>query len=183
MSPPIRDGSGSSIGSIRLGDGSEISEVRTGAGDVLFSASAIPDSVVSRPSDGSTSTGRNDVQGMEIELKSDWPSIGARISNNSSGASTARLYDSSTRSQVDSVDISGLSSGDAFAFDDVSLNSGEKYIIFLDGSNWTLGFGSSTNYPFTSNDVDITGNVSGSTGASVDAKPVQAINDIGNTGF
>ncbi|AFH22952.1 hypothetical protein OSG_eHP39_00060 [environmental Halophage eHP-39] len=42
MSPPIRDGSGSSIGSIRLGDGSEIAEVRTGAGDVLFSA--IPDS-------------------------------------------------------------------------------------------------------------------------------------------
>jgi len=41
MSPPIRDGSGSSIGSIRLGDGSEIAEVRTGAGDVLFSA--IPD--------------------------------------------------------------------------------------------------------------------------------------------
>ncbi|AFH21633.1 hypothetical protein OSG_eHP5_00215, partial [environmental Halophage eHP-5] len=38
MSPPIREGSGSSIGSIRLGDGTEISEVRTGAGDVLFSA-------------------------------------------------------------------------------------------------------------------------------------------------
>jgi hypothetical protein len=46
MSPPIRDGSGSSIGSIRLGDGTEISEVRTGAGDVLFSA--IPASGVSR---------------------------------------------------------------------------------------------------------------------------------------
>jgi len=42
MSPPIREGSGNSIGSIRLGDGTEISEVRTGAGDVLFSA--IPDS-------------------------------------------------------------------------------------------------------------------------------------------
>jgi len=39
MSPPIRDGSGNDIGSIRLGDGSEISEVRTGAGDVLFSGS------------------------------------------------------------------------------------------------------------------------------------------------
>jgi len=38
MSPPIRDGSGDSIGSIRLGDGSEISEVRTGGGDVVFSA-------------------------------------------------------------------------------------------------------------------------------------------------
>jgi len=43
MSPPIRDGSGSSIGSIRLGDGSEIAEVRTGAGDVLFSAISSPD--------------------------------------------------------------------------------------------------------------------------------------------
>jgi len=42
MSPPIRDGSGSEIGAIRLGDGSEIAEVRTGAGDVVFSA--IPDS-------------------------------------------------------------------------------------------------------------------------------------------
>jgi hypothetical protein len=44
MSPPIREGSGDSIGSIRLGDGSEISEVRTGAGDVLFDGGAIPDS-------------------------------------------------------------------------------------------------------------------------------------------
>jgi len=43
MSPPIREGSGDSIGSIRLGDGSEIAEVRTGAGDVLFSAEP-PDS-------------------------------------------------------------------------------------------------------------------------------------------
>jgi len=60
MSPPIRDGSGSSIGSIRLGDGSEISEVRTGAGDVLFSA--IPDTAVAQydatqaPSTGSISS-------------------------------------------------------------------------------------------------------------------------------
>jgi hypothetical protein len=44
---PIRDGSGNSIGSIRLGDGTEISEVRTGAGDVLFSAAPpIPDTAV-----------------------------------------------------------------------------------------------------------------------------------------
>jgi len=47
MSPPIRDGSGNSIGSIRLGDGSEISEVRTGAGDVVFSAAPpIPNSAI-----------------------------------------------------------------------------------------------------------------------------------------
>jgi hypothetical protein len=48
MSPPIRDGSGNSIGSIRLGDGTEISEVRTGTGDVVFSGDAIPDSVILR---------------------------------------------------------------------------------------------------------------------------------------
>jgi len=47
MSPPIREGSGDSIGAIRLGDGSEISEVRTGAGDVLFSAGP-PDSVIAQ---------------------------------------------------------------------------------------------------------------------------------------
>jgi len=46
MSPPIRDGSGSSIGAIRLGDGSEIAEVRTGAGDVLFSLPVAADSLV-----------------------------------------------------------------------------------------------------------------------------------------
>ena len=155
------------------------------AGVLSVAVDDIPDSVVSRPDDDSTSTGRDDVQGMEIELKSDWPSIGARISNNSSGADTARLYDSDTRSQIDSVDISGLSSGDAFTFDDVNLESGEKYIIFLDGSDWTLGFrDNESNYPYTSDDIDITGNVSGDTGASVDTDlPVQAINDIGNTGF
>jgi len=58
MSPPIRDGSGNDIGAIRLGDGTEISEVRTGAGDVVFSASEIPDSVTNHwPADeGSGST-------------------------------------------------------------------------------------------------------------------------------
>jgi len=47
MTPPIREGDGDGIGSIRLGDGTEIAEARTGAGDVLFSAEPeIPDSVV-----------------------------------------------------------------------------------------------------------------------------------------
>jgi len=49
MSPPIRDGSGSSIGSIRLGDGSEIAEVRTGAGDVVFTADRSIDNFESAP--------------------------------------------------------------------------------------------------------------------------------------
>jgi len=65
MSPPIRDGSGNSIGSIRLGDGSEISEVRTGAGDVLFSG-GIPDSVVNRlPMDEGSGSILNESVGNE----------------------------------------------------------------------------------------------------------------------
>jgi len=61
MSPPIRDGSGNSIGAIRLGDGSEIAEVRTGAGDVLFSA--IPDSVDFRwPITDDSTTTLNEVE-------------------------------------------------------------------------------------------------------------------------
>jgi len=76
MSPPIRDGSGSSIGSIRLGDGSEISEVRTGAGDVLFSGSAIPDSVVSQ---GKAS----DISANDGESISTWPAtVGPDLSGN-----------------------------------------------------------------------------------------------------
>jgi len=66
MSPPIRDGSGSSIGAIRLGDGSEIAEVRTGAGDVLFSA--IPDSQIHHynPDNFTTSNWPDDVGTSDI---------------------------------------------------------------------------------------------------------------------
>jgi len=63
MSPPIRDGSGSSIGSIRLGDGTEITEVRTGAGDVVFSGLPDADSLVSLfrfENDVTDSVGSND---------------------------------------------------------------------------------------------------------------------------
>jgi len=56
MSPPIRDGSGNSIESIRLGDGSEISEVRTGAGDVVFSEFEIPDKLADYDAAATTST-------------------------------------------------------------------------------------------------------------------------------
>jgi len=73
MSPPIRDGSGNDIGSIRLGDGSEISEVRTGAGDVLFSA--IPDSVVTQFSPSTYSNGdstwTDDVGSNDISITGD----------------------------------------------------------------------------------------------------------------
>jgi len=89
MSPPIRDGSGNSIGSIRLGDGSEISEVRTGAGDVLFSG--ILDSVVNRVpfDDGSGGTATASVGSADITLNNG----GTWTSNPAFKGGTAAIYD------------------------------------------------------------------------------------------
>jgi len=98
MSPPIRDGSGSSIGSIRLGDGSEISEVRTGAGDVLFSAGP-PDSGVALY-DARSLTGFSDG-----DSASTWT---ATIGSDLSGAATYRA--SGIAGQA-SLDHNGSSDG------------------------------------------------------------------------
>jgi hypothetical protein len=150
--------------------------------DRVAPGSAIPDSVVSRPDDDD-SFSNMDEEGMEIELKSDWPSIGARISNNTIGATRAYLRESDGTAITD-IDISGLSSGDAFTFDDVNLSSGNRYWITLsaEGSSWTLGFrNGADNYPYTSDDIDITARVLD--GSSTQQGNAWAINDIGNVGF
>ena len=143
---------------------------------------AIPDSVVSREDDDGDGTTSNQL-GLEIELKSDWLSIGAEISNLTSGATRAYLQDDSG-SDIDIIDISDKSSGDAFTFDDVELDSGEIYRIVLDaeGSDYTRGFaGDGTNYPYTTDDIDITGVVlDGDISTSDEAR---AVNNIGNVGF
>jgi len=144
--------------------------------------SAIPDSVVSREEDDGDGTTSNQL-GLEVELKSDWPSIGAEISNLTSGATRAYLQDDSG-SDIDSIDISDKSSGDSFTFDDVNLPSGERYRIVLDaeGSDYTRGFASDgDNYPYTTEDIDITGVVlDGDISTSDQAR---GVNHIGNVGF
>ena len=171
---------------IRKGDGTPlelpgVSEVRSGDGRVFFDA--IPDSVVSRPNDDDSTT-RTEKEGLEIEVKSDWPSIGVEISNNSSGASTAYLQDSNGN-EIQTTDISELSSGDAFTFDEVNLQSGNKYRILLDdgGNSWTLGFTSGgLDYPYTSDDVDITATVENDDEVTT-SDVVRAVDNIGNVGF
>jgi len=83
MSPPIRDGSGDSIGAIRLGDGSEIAEVRTGAGDVLFSG-GIPASGDYQwyINEGSGTTEIADVGGVDLSInfgQGSWASAPAAV--------------------------------------------------------------------------------------------------------
>ena len=170
---------------IRKGDGTPleipgVSEVRSGDGRVFFEGDAIPDSVVSRPEDTAKGTD-NAERGKQIELKSDWPSIGARISSKTSGATRAYLRDNDFN-LIDDVDISALSAGDTFTFDGVDLQSGQKYLISLDaeGADWENGDFSDADFPYTSEDVDITGRVVDS---NIDQERLQAINDIGNVGF
>lgn len=154
MSPPIRDGSGSSIGSIRLGDGSEISEVRTGAGDVLFNA--IPGSVVSRPNDGdSTSTVTR--RGLIFESTDPFPDIGFRISANTSSPTRAYLTEFSSGNSVAEADISSLSGGDSFTMSDVDLSANTEYAIQVDaeGSTYIMGF-RSISPPISSSDGVLT---------------------------
>jgi len=140
--------------------------------------SAIPDSVVSRPTDGSTFSSSEE-DGLEFEAKADWPSIGVTISANSSGFTRAYLRDSSNN-LIQDVDISSLSAGDTFTFDDVNIQDGDIFRITIDaeGSSYTVGFVDESNYPYTSTDLDIIANQDGQT----EQQP-RCINDIGNVGF
>jgi hypothetical protein len=120
MSPPIRDGSGDSIGSIRLGDGSEIAEVRTGAGDVVFSANAIPASGLSHDYDatqeatGSLSTWTDQAGTADLSSGVAPSVVGTAFGSNSKAVrfdNTDDLLQAATPS-----DWTFLSDGSAFSF-------------------------------------------------------------------
>jgi hypothetical protein len=181
MSPPIRDGSGNSIGSIRLGDGTEIAEVRTGAGDVLFSA--IPDSVVSRPADNNQGslTGKF---GVRINSDVKWPSIGAELSSNYSGGSTAYIYRVSDGQLKGQTDISGLAAGDTFTIKNVNLAANTDYNFVLDnnGSVFSNGNFDSPSLPITSSDGDLS-IINGGAGKQSTSGSLSNFVRVGNVGF
>jgi len=148
MSPPIRDGSGSDIGSIRLGDGSEISEVRTGAGDVVFSG--ISDTVVSRPQDND-SLFRTLTLGVRIESDGDFPEIQGTLSANVANATRAYIYRVSDGQLMDDTDISSLSAGDTFTLQPgLSANVQYNFVVDAEGANYTDGFFNGSSFPYTS---------------------------------
>jgi len=173
---PINLPDGTEVSEIVLPDGSTASEVLAPDGSRVFGG--IPDSVVSRPTDGSTFSSSEE-DGLEFEAKADWPSIGVTISANSSGFTRAYLRDSSNN-LIQDVDISSLSAGDTFTFDDVNIQDGDIFRITIDaeGSSYTVGFVDESNYPYTSTDLDIIANQDGQT----EQQP-RCINDIGNVGF
>lgn len=144
----------------------------------------IPDSVVSRTKDSNT-TGDNGKQGLVVELKTDWPSIGFTISDNTSGFSRAYIYNyddanAQLGTQIADKDISSKSAGDAVGFNDVNLTRGNLYALLVDaqGSSYTVGY-TSASYPVSGSDLDIVYRWYGQEATS----NYSAINDIGNTGL
>lgn len=119
--------------------------------------SDIPDTVVSRdPDDNTFST---DVpHGLRFETSQTWPEIGATISANSSGFTTATVERVSDGQLMGSKDISGLSAGDSFFIGlDSELSKNETFDILLGagGSTYSSGYDNNPNFPFTSNDSNL----------------------------
>jgi len=156
MSPPIRDGSGNSIGSIRLGDGSEISEVRTGAGDVLFSG--ITATQIQRSVDNDSGTSSSYV-GVFVDPNQSISGIKAEISANTTGMEAACLFDSQG-TQLDTVSASGstFSPGtDVSLSVSGSLTVGEDHALvgYAAGNSWTHGRLNSPSFPYSGAAFDV----------------------------
>lgn len=146
--------------------------------------SAIPDSMVSRPSDDSSGS-YTDQYGVIINSKVNWPSIGVQLSSNTgSGVSTAYIYRVSDSTLIQSTDISGLSGGDAFIFDQVNLSADTDYAIVVDnnGSSYTGGFVRSFSPPYTSADGDLTivdGAKYSNQNSNINANNIETVGDVG----
>ena len=130
------------------------------AGLMSTRVDAIPDSAASREQDN-TSLSTSDKRGHEFELASSFSKVEFEISANASGFSTAYLYDPVAETTLVSKDVSSLSAGEVFSIE--ASYSAQKYHITLDndGADYTAGRYDSPSYPYTSTDVDITGEVVG----------------------
>jgi len=179
MTPPINI-DGSTVDAITI-DGTEVTEV-TAEGEVVF-GSAIPDSVVDRPADDS-STGVITKRGLQIETTVEWPEIDAEISANTSGQTTAYVYRTSDGALYGSADISSLSAGDVFTISlDTNLIDGETYNFVIDAgdSTWTEGFKSSASVPISSSDGNLTIVGGGNGTQSLDGNDnLHALTRVGN---
>jgi len=154
MTPPINI-DGSQVSGITI-DGTSVSDV-TVDGDTVFSA--IPDTSVSRdPDDSLTSAPDSSTKlGIRVSTSQNWPEFDGEISQNTADATEAIIRTTeSTPTVKDTVDISGLSAGDVFTFDNADLNANAEYDVLLTAnSGWTSGFDDSPAASYTSADGNL----------------------------
>jgi hypothetical protein len=78
-----------------------------------------------------------------------------------------------------------LSGGDTFTFDNVDLQNGNKYAIYLDANGNSYEYGSLSGGwggPYTSEFIDMTGSYDDGTFRNADGNP-RMILEVGNVGF
>jgi len=189
MSPPIYTPDGSEVSEIVLPDGSTASEVIDPDGNVVFEAGPdIPDSVVSRPEDTRSASGRTQQNGIIIETHTEWPDIGARLSSMGSGMTRAYLYRMSDAQLLSDVDISNLTNGDIVTFglnSPLSANTEFALTVDAEGSEFTIGYNAlepdgTFSPPYSSADVSI---VDGASDGAVRTDNSHAFVEVGNLGF
>jgi hypothetical protein len=142
---------------------------------------AIPDSQVLRSADTNSTSGSGDA-GPVINPNVDLNGVKAEISENTADATAAYIRDSNDNI-LGQTDISGLSSGDTFQIDGVSMTSGSDYLLTLDaeGSQWTVGFYESPTYPYETGAFDIVRQRKFTNGEDTSAFP--AVDNIRNLDY
>jgi len=143
--------------------------ITTGDGSVEIGSEL--GTTASRPEDGNSNTA-SDIRGLEVNPNADIEGVRVSVSANSSGYSTAYLYDGAGN-QLDSATISN-GVADLVA----SLTSGTNYYVGL-GESATKGSVYSTSGPFTSTDIDITAGAYGiSSGVSTTDTDYYSFSDV-----
>lgn len=145
--------------------------------------STLPDSVVSRPDDNVSGSITRKL-GLAFEVSSSFEEVGFELSSNVSSPTRAYLYDNDAGSQLDSVDISTLTAGDAFTIS-AGYQTGVEYLVWIDaeGSNYTFGYYDTPSFPYSSTDVDITAGADEDEADNTRSDNVYNIVSVGNVGF
>jgi hypothetical protein len=142
----------------------------------------IPDSVVSRPTDNNFGS-LSGKFGVRINSNVEWPSIGAELSSNYAGASTAYIHRVSDGQLMGQTDISALSAGDVFTVNNVDLAANTDYNFVVDngGSGYTNGNYDSPSLPYTSSDGDLSiiNGANGEQGPSSSLNNLVRVGDVG----
>ena len=152
--------------------------------NVSVGIDAIPDSVVNSPDQNNT--GSFDVKrGVELSTEVEWPEIGAELFPAVDAATRAYVFRMSDGELMGDVDITGKSGGDTFtiSFDD-ALTPDDNYNLTIDaeGSSYDNGWVGSADFPFTSDDGDLS-IVAGTQGETGESGDLNSFAKIGNVGF
>ena len=128
--------------------------------NVSVGISAIPDTSVSRPDDDDAVETPNE-EGIRMETNVVWPEIDCRLSNlveNQTRCQVFRAVENDDDVLIGEEDISSINALDIFTVDlteDIVSDEEYEFIVGAEGSEYTLGRLEDPDYPYVSDDGDI----------------------------